>query len=85
MAKKRRKIDKIRAKNRLISAKKNKTDKKGVADGKNKVVNQKNSNQKSSKNSLADDSQFIVQDLKKTLIITLFVLVVLAFIALRYT
>ncbi|MFA6814053.1 MAG: hypothetical protein GX943_00770 [Candidatus Pacebacteria bacterium] len=82
MAKKRRKIDKIRAKKRLI-----KTAKKPLASEKTHQKLEKKEIIKTEQiTSLFNyDPKLINQDLKKTLLVTLVVLVVLALIVLRYT
>jgi len=82
MAKKRRKIDKIRAKKNLV-----KTKNKSVKDQKLLLKTEKK--KKIFSEQLAGlfnyDPKLINQDLKKTLVISLVVLVVLALITLRYT
>ncbi|HOC07385.1 MAG TPA: hypothetical protein PKL32_00815 [Candidatus Woesebacteria bacterium] len=96
MAKKRRKIDKIRAQKRLAEAAKNATAKNATA--KNTAAQDRNSLKTAASpavkpidglNKTANlfnyDPQLISQDLKKTLLISLVILVVLALITLRYT
>lgn len=96
MAKKRRKIDKIRAQKRLAEAAKNATAKNATA--KNTAAQDRNSLKTAASptikpidglNKIANlfnyDPQLISQDLKKTLLISLVILVVLALITLRYT
>ncbi len=86
MAKKRRKIDKIRAQNRLARTIKNTTAKNG--NSLNPVsgqVEKKEEEQCKLATLFNYDPQLINQDLKKTLLVTLVILVVLALITLRYT
>jgi|GEM_PF-976802 hypothetical protein len=96
MAKKRRKIDKIRAQKRLAEAAKNATAKNTAT--KNTAAQDRNSLKTAASptikpidglNKIANlfnyDPQLISQDLKKTLLISLVILVVLALITLRYT
>ncbi len=96
MAKKRRKIDKIRAQKRLAEAAKNATAKNTAT--KNTAAQDRNSLKTAASpavkpidglNKTANlfnyDPQLISQDLKKTLLISLVILVVLALITLRYT
>jgi hypothetical protein len=82
MSKKRRKIDKIRAQRHFkkkLSVKKVSPILKSKIEKKEFVVKEKTS-------SLFNyDPRLIAQDLKKTLLITLVVLLVLALISLRYT
>jgi len=82
MAKKRRKIDKIRAKERLTT----KVEKKSSKISVEKHLKKENDvAQDRVVNLFNYDPRLIGDDLKKTLLITLVVLVVLALITLRYT
>lgn len=86
MAKKRRKIDKIRAQQRLAKAVKKTPVKK---ENFSRAVTKKTVTTKDMSIKIANlfiyDPALINQDLKKTLLLSLVVLVVLALIALRYT
>ena len=82
MAKKRRKSDKIRAKDRLVAT----TENKETAANSFKIIKKEvDTNEEKIIALFNYDPKLINQDLKKTLLLTLVVLVVLAFITLRYT
>lgn len=91
MAKKRRKIDKIRAQKRLTEAAKNTAAKNTAAQDRNSLKTAASPAVKpidglnKTANLFNYDPQLISQDLKKTLLISLVILVVLALITLRYT
>lgn len=86
MAKKRRKIDKIRAQKRLAQAVKKTAIKK---ENSLKTATKEATRTEVVQNQIANlfnyDPQLINQDLKKTLLVSLVILVVLALITLRYT
>lgn len=86
MAKKRRKIDKIRAQKRLAQAVKKTAIKK---ENSLKTATKEATRTEVVQNQIANlfnyDPQLIIQDLKKTLLVSLVILVVLALITLRYT
>lgn len=82
MAKKRRKVDKIRARERLAKN----IQKRPIKEKSQLLIKP---TEKMTEDRLINlfnyDPKFIKQDLKKTILVTLVVLVVLALIALRYT
>lgn len=86
MAKKRRKIDKIRAQKRLAKAVKKTAIKK---ENSLKTATKEATRTEVVQNQIANlfnyNPQLINQDLKKTLLVSLVILVVLALITLRYT
>ena len=84
MAKKRSKSDKIKARARL-KAKPVVKQSKTVAVAKKVVHSVSATTESYNKKLFAYDPKFIWQDLTKTLIVTIIVLVVLALLALRYT
>lgn len=81
MAKKRTRKDKIRA------SQKQKVRKTAVIDRatKSSAVSQKNKAKITKTKKVTYDSSFVIQDLKKTFVVTLIVLIVLGIIALLYT
>lgn len=84
MAKKRTRKDKIRASKKqkaekLVVTSTSKTKKSSASSKKNPAKITK------AKKSLSYDSSFVIQDLKKTFVVTLIVLIVLGIIALLYT
>jgi hypothetical protein len=86
MAKKRRKIDKIRAKKKLAKAvNKTRTKKSNSLKTATKEVEKFEFDQDKIANLFSYNPQLINQDLKKTLLVSLVVLVVLALITLSYT
>lgn len=82
MAKKRSKADKIRARARLLNTVEQGTKQKTLLSG--KQAPEKSTNNKAH-NLFHSELKYIKQDLKKTGLVTLVVLVVLALITLRYT